>query len=135
MRAAWIAGLLSLLASCNTGASATDAGGCKVATDCPEINCQCVGGNTVSSYCLCQGGIATNGTCSPGAVCAQSSDCSTVCADVNGPGGGTGGGTTGGSGGGPQCASQANCGMRSCCADGGVAQTYCIQGQCTCPEC
>ena len=136
MRGLWIAGLIALLGACSSG-SAADAGGCTVATDCPEIDCQCVGGSTVSSYCLCQGGIATNGTCDPGAACAQTSDCSTVCADVTGPGGSNGGGTSGGSGGGPTCESQAECGLLPGPCDGGsqTVQTYCIQGQCTCPGC
>lgn len=133
MRWLWIA---ALLAACGNGSAADGGGSCKQATDCPAIDCQCVGGSTVPSYCLCQGGIATNGNCGPGGVCAQTSDCSVVCSDVNGPGGGSSGsGTTGGSGGGPQCASTAQCGLLPCCADGGMSQTYCLQGQCTCPAC
>jgi hypothetical protein len=138
VRGPLVSGLLCLLAACNPGSSSADAGACKVATDCPEIDCQCVGGGNVASYCLCQGGIGASGECGPGAVCAQSSDCSEVCQDVNGPGGNTGGGTTGGGGGGGHlCASQAQCGPLPCACDGGsqTVQTYCLQGQCTCPGC
>ena len=105
-----------------------------MATDCPEIDCQCSGGNTVASYCFCQGGVAPNGDCGPGAACAQSTDCDEVCSDVNGPGGTTSGGETGGgSGGGQICEASTECGMLSCC-DGGPAPD-CLQGVCTCPEC
>jgi hypothetical protein len=132
-----VAGLLCLFAACNDGTSATDAGGgCQVATDCSEIDCQCAGGTTVPSYCLCQGGIATNGNCGPGAVCAQSGDCDEVCSDLAGPGGSSGGGTTGGgSGGGTQCQGGL-CGKLVCCgSDAGPVQTYCLGGECTCPQC
>jgi hypothetical protein len=129
--------LLLLLAACSGAGSSADAGGCKIATDCPEISCQCPGGGTVASFCLCEGGKTTTGECGPGAVCAQTSDCGTVCSEVTGPGGNPSGGTGGGGGGGNVCASQAECGTLPCACDGGTqsVQTYCLQGQCTCPGC
>jgi hypothetical protein len=132
-------GLLSALAACS-GASPTaaDGGDCAIATDCPEIDCQCAGGGTVSSYCICQGGITASGKCGTGAVCAQANDCTNVCAAVNGPSGPgstTGAGSSGGSG--QPCESQAQCGAQACRCDAGVqnVQTYCLQGLCSCPGC
>ncbi|MHB8420510.1 MAG: hypothetical protein ACYDCL_20750 [Myxococcales bacterium] len=140
-----------LLAACSGAGSAADAGGrCTLDSECPAVGCQCSGGVSLPSACLCEGGkIAATGdstggpqtVCGPGGVCATASDCGQACAQQVGLGGTSGGGGAGGSGGAP-CASDAECRPLACaCPDAGSTElpTYCVQGSCEpasqCPSC